>query len=190
MKKLSIAILAVLCLSITVYGTTRLVPSQYPTIQAAINACVNGDTVSVADGTYTGTGNKNLDFGGRAIVVMSESDAYECIIDCQSSGRGAYFHSGETSSAVLKGFTIMSGYSSYGGGINITGASPTIERCIIRNNTSSNSYGGGIYVSSGSPDILHCTIILNGSKYGGGMYATNSNMSVNSCIVTGNTASG
>jgi len=190
MKKLSIAVLAVLCLSMAVYGTTRLVPNQYPTIQAAINACVNGDTVLVADGTYTGAGNKNLDFGGRAIVVMSESDASECIIDCQSSGRGAYFHSGETSSAVLKGFTIRNGNSSYGGGINITGASPTIERCIIRGNTSSNSYGGGIYVSSGSPDILHCTLTINSSKYGGGIYATNSAMTVNSCIIVNNSASG
>ena len=72
------------------------VPGDQPTIQAGINAASNGDVVLVADGTYTGSGNKNLDFLGRAITVRSESnDPTRCILDCQSVGRGFYFHSGE-----------------------------------------------------------------------------------------------
>ncbi len=48
---------------------TITVPSRtYQTIQAGINATLNGDTVVVQPGVYTGSGNINLDFGGKSIT--------------------------------------------------------------------------------------------------------------------------
>jgi len=125
-------------------ATERLVPSQYPTIQAAIDASVDGDVVIVADGVYTGTGNRDIDFGGKMLTVRSENGPANCIIDCQGSGsnrhRGFYFHTNETAAAVLDGFTIQNGYAPYnepcywsGGGILCQdNANPTIRNCILR----------------------------------------------------------
>ena len=188
MKKGTIAILAVALLAMTAYGATLLVPSQYATIQAGINASSSGDTVLVASGTYTGTGNKNISFGGRNIVVMSEFGPENTIIDCQNSGQGFYIYSGETNAAVVRGFTIKSGNTTYGGGVRINNSSPTITRCIIKNNNG--SYGGGVYVNNGSPQIIHNTIVSNTASQGGAMYSTNANTAINSNIVASNTASG
>ncbi len=94
------------------------VPVPYATIQAAIDAAVNDDTVLVADGTYTGAGNRDLDFGGRAITVRSENGAVPCIIDIQGNAgdphRAFHFHSGETAASVVEGFTIKKGLMNRG----------------------------------------------------------------------------
>lgn len=51
----------------------------------------------VADGIYTGEGNVELDFLGKAITVKSENGAANCMIDCENvdAARGFYFSSGE-----------------------------------------------------------------------------------------------
>ncbi len=125
-------------------GTERLVPSQYPTIQAAIGASVAGDVVTVADGVYTGTGNRDIDYLGKALTVRSENGPVNCIIDCEASWtaphRGFYFHANETAASVLDGLTILNGYAPYEVGCNTTGggilcrdnANPTIRNCIVR----------------------------------------------------------
>ncbi|KKK80419.1 hypothetical protein LCGC14_2823690, partial [marine sediment metagenome] len=105
-------------------AAVRPVPQQYPTIQAAINAAVDGvDWVVVAPGVYTGAGNRYIDFGGKAIIVTSQINPSSpdpaiiaaTIIDCEGTKnnphRAFWFHSGEGPNSKVLGFTIKNGYA-------------------------------------------------------------------------------
>ena len=165
------------------------VPSQYPTIQAAINAAVTGDTVLVADGTYTGEGNRDIDFLGKAITVRSESGPENCIIDCSGirMSQGFYFHRGEDSNSLLDGFTIINGFHAYGGIICCKdSSSPTINNCVIADAI----HSSGIYCNNSSPTINNCIITDNTAGFGGGIHCISSSPTINNCIITGNHASG
>ena len=118
------------------YSTTIHVPAQFRFIQAGINAAIDGDTVLVAGGTYTGEGNVNLNYGGRAIVVISENGPESCIIDCENqvTTRGAYFQAGEDSNSVFSGFTITNGNYWSSGGIYCASSSPRIVDCHLAGN--------------------------------------------------------
>ena len=191
MRRISLILIGILVLSIPIIAATIHVPSQYPTIQAGIDAAQEGDTVLVADGTYAGNGNKNLDFLGRAITVRSANGAENCIIDCENSGRGFYFHSGEDTNSVLLGFSIINGYTTeIGAGIYCDSSSPTLKNCIISSNYTTWS-GGGIALTYGSNALIdNCEIFENSSSgNGGGIHCVeSSNPIISYCSIYNNTA--
>ena len=119
---------------------TLTVPDEYPTIQAAIDASVNGDEIIVRDGVYTGDGNRDLDFLGKAITLEGNVGAPSlCVIDIDASEgdphRAFWFHTGEGGDSVIRGFTITNGFIDRGGAILCeAGVSPLIEDCIFENN--------------------------------------------------------
>src|SRR5437016_1611947 len=106
------------------------VPADQPTIQGAINAANNGDTVLVAPGTYY----ENINFNGKAVTVTSSGGPSVTIIDGGQNGSVVTFDSGETVSSGLNGVTLQNGHASYngsndsgrGGGIQIINSSPTV----------------------------------------------------------------
>ncbi len=161
----------------------------FDAIQEAIDAAVDGDTVIVLTGTFTGTGNRDIDFNSRAIAVRSENGPENCIVDCQQQGRAFYFHSGEGVDSVVQGFTITGGNADNGGGIACTaGASPTISNNIFTNNSCS-WVGGGIYCLNSTPRIINNLFVNNGAGNGGGAVGcTNSSASIQNCTVFSNTA--
>lgn len=149
------------------------VPGDFSTIQAAIDASSDGDIVQVASGTYRGSGNWDLDFKGKAITVRSADGPGGTTIECPDH-RGFYFHNGEGSDSVLRGFTITGGVKQgsdippdnyswnrspahpIGGGIYCEFSSPSIVDCVIRD--CSAELGGGIGVVGGSPTIIDCVV--------------------------------
>ena len=154
-------------------ATTLKVPEDYSTIQGAINASVNGDTVLVASGMYY----ENINFHGKNILLTSyylfnEDISYisNTIINGsqpvhQDTASCVLIVSGEDSSAILQGFTLTGGTGTKwldehgagtyveGGGILITLSSPTIKNNLIINNEAirvgsgiTSAGGGGIRV--------------------------------------------
>ena len=177
------------------------VPSEYySTIQDAIDASLDGDLIMVADGTYQGDGNREIDFKGKAITVQSENGPENCIIDCEYQTTGFYLHSFEENDSVISGFTITHGKFFHGGGIYCYDSSPTISGCIIKENTTSftsgDYYGGGIYcfaylMEQMNPIITNCVIVNNHSgRRGGGIYISDFvNTTISSCTVSNNSTS-
>jgi len=82
MRNISIALTALLAFCGLCGGASAAelhVPADHSTIQEAIDAAVDGDIIIIADDTYTGPDNKNLDFAGRAITLMSENGPNNCM---------------------------------------------------------------------------------------------------------------
>lgn len=169
-------------------AAVRNVPSGYLTIQAAIDAAVDGDTVMVADGTYTGIGNRDISLKGKAITVTSVNGAGSSIIDCQHLGRGFFISQSEGADTVISGFTIINGSDTHGGGIYIYFSSPTISNCIVQNNTAT-TFGGGIACKGGHPLISGSTIRYNSAPNSGGIHFQDSSRAVlTGCTISNNNA--
>jgi len=185
---------------------------DYPTIQAAIDAAVNGDAVMLQMGTFTGNGNRDIDFKGKAITVRGATgDPNDCIIDCQADinnpHRGFKFASGEDTNSILEGVTIINGYGpseaffvpgsgiwifSVAGGILCRNSGPLIINCIIKSNTTWNM-GGGIYNYESDTVIKNCIFISNfindiGDSGGAGIFNEDSNIILTGCLFFGNSS--
>jgi hypothetical protein len=191
-------------------GTTWQVPGHFATIQAAINntGVVNGDVIELTSASYSGVGNRDIDYKGKAITIRSQSgDPASCTIDCGNAGRGFWFN-GEGAGSVLEGVTVTNGLQTgdhaAGGGLYFQNeSSPTIRNCIITANTVSGNWakGGGVYCWESGPTFEGCTITGNEAKgsadmnavYGAGVYITayeaSPQATFDRCIITANTSS-
>lgn len=119
--RLTMAFVSVLLLTVSNLpasaGTYVVEPDgtgAFPTIQAAIDGVADGDVIELADGVFTGDGNRDIDYRGKVITVRSQSGNPEtCIIDCggipDDFHRGFYFNEFETPEATLEKITIRNG---------------------------------------------------------------------------------
>jgi len=194
------AIILTLAAVLTTSAATRHVPTEYPTIQAAIDDANNGDVVMLQPDVYSGPGNTDIDFNGKALIVCSTnpddpSVVAATIIDCNARqepdpNRAFYFHHCEGPDSVVNGLTIINGKAEFGGAVLCdfyTG--PVIKNCVFNNNNA--AFGGAIacLFSLQSAVIKHCTFAANAAeRCGGAIYCYRCVPRIVNCSIRQNTA--
>ena len=194
MKILQLICIAILAFNLSAYALIRNVPSEYSTIQSAVNSSSDGDTVLVQPGTYF----ENINFRGKNIVLTSlyyQNDDYSFVQSTIINGSTpvspdtascVIFHNGEDSTTVLQGFTITGGSGTKwtdehgaglyreGGGILVAYCDPVIQYNIITDNHCVlggvvNTGGGGIRIGDCYARVFNNMISNNSARYGAGI---------------------
>lgn len=185
--------------AVFVKGLTITVKSpQEGTIQEAIDAAQDWDTVVIGPGTYQGC----ITLRGKQITLMSSDGANRTIIQGDQSIFGCplvTFDQQETPATVLDGFTLQGQVAYKGTAIYIHDSSPTIRNCVIRECVADDrddmypdGVGGAIWVygTLGRPWIHNCLIYncLATSQYGcGGIYVCcGAEATITNCTVANN----
>lgn len=171
-------------------ATTRLVPEEYGSVQAAVDACQPGDVVSVGPGEYAGrvTMREGVTLSGRpgeGGVVL----------------RGLEFNA-LSSDTRVEHVTVRGGEFSQGGGARIVEASPTLADCTFEGNSAPAYYdyrqhwwfaglGGAIAVSgsAAAPHIERCVFRGNrAAGNGGAIYSIRGSLTIVDCVFESNQA--
>lgn len=193
------AIIAVLFFTSSANATVWYVhpDSTLNSIQTALDSCADNDTVLVAPGIYI---EDILWPNTQGIHLSSESGPDITIIHGLPTPPHVSVIRITTmvdSATIIEGFTIRNGFAGSGGGIYISGSSPSIiNNIIIDNEANSEDFGCGGGIScmyNSSPLIMGNTITENRAvvyggpfRGGGGIYCRESSPTIINNVITFN----
>lgn len=168
--------------------------ADFTTIGEAIAASSDGDTVMVHAGTYTGAQNRGLSLDYKNLTIFADDGYMMTTIDCEGQDRAFLLNTGQDTTTVILGFSIVNGNAlalgiTSGGAIYMhTGSEAVIADCAFTGNTATD--GGAISIGSGnSPRIRNCYFFDNSATLFGGAVNCNYDASViRGCGFSGNTA--
>ena len=160
------------------------VPTDFATIQEAIDSVDSGDVICVEAGTYTET----IVFAGRDAQVVGTMGPVATTIEGNGIASVVAITSGEGPGTLLAGLTLTGGGGADGGGLRVVGADPTIRDLVVSGNFAAES-GGGIYMEDSTSDLTDIVVSGNESTYsGGGIYLSDTITALTGVEVTGNQA--
>jgi len=141
---------------------------EAPTISAGEDSAAHGDTLLLADGTYTGPDNRNILVFNKRVSFMSESGNPEaCVIDCQGAGEDCITYSGwdmgvppdPPASGTVKGIKITGAGSAVVAAVE---ASAWVSDCIISGSTGAGILAFGLpAVGYGHVNVYSCVFSYN-----------------------------
>ena len=170
---------------------------DYTSINAAIAAASDGDVIQLSAATYTE--GAEIDTLGKAITLLGavdETGLPVSVLDGGNAHRVLACRTGETTSTVLENLVAQNGSAAKdgGGGMLVSGSSPTIRNCTFQFNSILGGVGAGMVVMGGDPMLTECT--FGGNRidptvpptYGGGLAVTSGSPTLQQCNLAGNTA--
>jgi Regulator of chromosome condensation (RCC1) repeat len=168
-------------------ASQRLVPLQYATIQAAVDAAVNGDAVRISPGVYY----ERVLIEGKSIALQGNHGQSAATVINNAGMSASVVYVGPTAlSFAMRDLTLTHGgvVQSNGSGIfcQMSLASPPtlIERCIFRDNLSSGTYSAGGGEFYGRVILRDCLFINNkAGVWGHGFYVGDGgDVTIESCV--------
>jgi uncharacterized repeat protein (TIGR01451 family) len=170
-------------------------PTEYVTVQAAVDAAGPGDVVKVA-GVCMGASarggvhqqvylDKSLTIRGGYTVtnwMASDPETNRTTLDAFGQGRVLYI-SGDVSPTV-EGLHVTGGDAPRGGGVYVVDATATVSNNLVFGNTASD--GGGLYLSESAATLSGNTVSSNTASYGGGLYLYSSAATLSTNTFGGN----
>jgi uncharacterized membrane protein len=160
---------------ITTSGKGTSWSESFKTIQEAINASIDGDTIMVKRGTYYINSFINVD---KRVFIYGGFNGTETQISQRNIRTNRTIIDGQDTlscinlrdNATLDGFTIANGSTAWGGGgIYIASFAPKVTNCTFLNNSAGTNGGGAIHSWNASPTITNSLFIGNfGGSNGGG----------------------
>lgn len=165
------------------------VPQDYPTIQSAIDAAENGDTINIAPGTY----NENIVIDGMAVRLLGSAGPDQTILDAGGTGGSVVSLIDAPDALVIEGLTLTGGVGTTdrdgfgrGGAMSIVQGNPTIVNCILENNSA--DYGGAVDMQFSSAQFINTTFRNNSAMGGGAVSLGSSQPTFETCEFIENTA--
>jgi len=158
---------------------------DYPTIQAAVDAAVTGDTIELGDGVFRGPGNRKVEIRNKGVTLRSASgDPSLCVLDCEGSASepnwGLWFDQefGVPGDLLVEGITIEHAYdepefrgAADGSAITSECQTITIRNCIIRANGGGSALGLAAVCTGEASRIESCLVTGNSAADPGGVGA-------------------
>jgi len=137
--------------------------APFPSIQPALSAALDGDTVLVRPGTY----HESLVLVGRSITIESTAGPDTTVVDANNQDTVLQIAGLLASVSVeVNGFTFTNGNGTQfiggrAGGVALAIAHASLHNCRITGNVGGRGAVGGIHISSGSLAMTRCEITNN-----------------------------
>ncbi len=163
---------------------------DFATLAEALAAINPAGNIILADGVYTGTGNRDLTLDGKAVTVRSASGAADdCCLDFGGSASDPHHGFRVTNGAELtiQNLTLSNGYRDAGSALSVYLADVLASGVTFTGGEASNA-GGAVNLNSAGGRFDNCRFSGNHAVWGGGaLYLNNSAPVISLCVFDANT---